>query len=203
MSNSGSSPTVTNCTFSGNSADYGGGMFNTNNSSPTVTNCIMWGDPPVEIANLFGSSTTVSYSDVDCEPVYPGTGNINTDPCFVDAAGGNLRLGLGSPCIDAADNSSVPGGVTTDLNGFARFIDDLCTGDSGNGTPPIVDMGAYEFLRADIDSSGAVNFKDHCAVAEYWMQTGCGVCGGADLTCDGDVDWNDLRELCAWWLAGK
>ena len=34
----GSSPMVTNCTFNGNSADYGGGMFNSF-SSPTVTNC--------------------------------------------------------------------------------------------------------------------------------------------------------------------
>jgi len=33
------SPTVTNCTFSGNTAaEFGGGMFN-DNSSPTVTNC--------------------------------------------------------------------------------------------------------------------------------------------------------------------
>ena len=38
MSNLGSSPTVTNCTFSSNTADTsGGGMYN-KNSSPTVTN---------------------------------------------------------------------------------------------------------------------------------------------------------------------
>ena len=35
-----SSPTVSNCTISGNTADnYGGGMFNLDNSSPTVDNC--------------------------------------------------------------------------------------------------------------------------------------------------------------------
>lgn len=32
-------PTVTNCTFSGNSGDRGGGMYNQGWSSPTVTNC--------------------------------------------------------------------------------------------------------------------------------------------------------------------
>jgi hypothetical protein len=38
--NDGSSPTVTNCTFSGNQANWqGGGMCNRNGSSPTVTNC--------------------------------------------------------------------------------------------------------------------------------------------------------------------
>ncbi len=40
MLNSGSSPTVTNCTFSDNTALVrGGGMFNQENSNPTVTNC--------------------------------------------------------------------------------------------------------------------------------------------------------------------
>jgi parallel beta-helix repeat protein len=45
------SPTVTNCTFSGNSANsYGGGMYNTHNSSPTVTNCTFSGNS----ANSYG-----------------------------------------------------------------------------------------------------------------------------------------------------
>ncbi|MHC4112819.1 MAG: LamG-like jellyroll fold domain-containing protein [Planctomycetota bacterium] len=45
MYNSHSSPTVTNCTFSGNAADsFGGGMYNYDNSSPTVTNCTFNGN---------------------------------------------------------------------------------------------------------------------------------------------------------------
>ncbi len=43
MYNDGTSPTVTNCTFSGNTADIGGGMFN-NMSSPTITNCRFLGN---------------------------------------------------------------------------------------------------------------------------------------------------------------
>ena len=39
MFNEDSSPTVTNCTFTGNSAVVGGGMYN-KSSSPIVTNCI-------------------------------------------------------------------------------------------------------------------------------------------------------------------
>ena len=34
-------------------------------------------------------------------------------------------------------------GITTDLDGNARFVD-MPKEDTGNGTPPIVDMGAYE-----------------------------------------------------------
>jgi len=44
VSNPPGSPTVTNCTFSGNSATWGGGMYNVSNSSPTVTNCIFSGN---------------------------------------------------------------------------------------------------------------------------------------------------------------
>ena len=39
MFNDGSSPTLSNCTFSGNWANYGGGMANWNSSSPTLTDC--------------------------------------------------------------------------------------------------------------------------------------------------------------------
>ena len=43
MSNNGSNPTLTNCTFTGNSAKVGGGMFN-DSSSPTLTNCTFTGN---------------------------------------------------------------------------------------------------------------------------------------------------------------
>ena len=39
MYNNGGSPTLTNCTFSGNSAGDGGGMNNGDSSSPTLSNC--------------------------------------------------------------------------------------------------------------------------------------------------------------------
>jgi hypothetical protein len=35
--------------------------------------------------------------------------------------------------------------VTTDHDGYGRFIDDADVPDTGNGEPPIVDMGAYEY----------------------------------------------------------
>ena len=153
--------TVTNCTFSGNFADLGGGMYNALGGA-MVANCILWGDSPDEIFNEDGSAT-VSYSDVQGGlggGTVDGGGNIDADPLFVDPDGAddilgteddNLRLLAGSPCIDAADNTA-PGliGITTDLDGNSRFVDDEDTTDTGNGTPPIVDMGAYEF------SSGAL-----------------------------------------------
>ena len=157
MMNSACSPTVTNCTFSGNSASvYGGGIHNYINGNSTVTNCVLWGNTAAigpEIRN-YSSTPAVSYSDI--KGGYGGTGNINADPLFADA---DLRLSAGSPCIDAGDNTAVPGGVTTDLDGKERFIEDPFTADTGNGTPPIVDMGAYEYdagiIFVDADASGA------------------------------------------------
>jgi len=44
MYNSSSNPTLTNVTFSGNSATFGGGMYNNNNSNPTLTNVTFSGN---------------------------------------------------------------------------------------------------------------------------------------------------------------
>ncbi len=58
----------------------------------------------------------------------------------------DYRLTANSPCIDAADNTAMLDGVTTDLDGNPRFLDVPETPDTGNGTLPIVDMGTYESL---------------------------------------------------------
>ncbi len=145
MYNYHSSPTLTNVTFSGNSASsYGGGMYNDYNSSPTLTNVILWGDTAPNGPEIYNDSSTpvVSYSDI--QGGYAGTGNINANPLFVNAAGGDLHLQPTSPAIDAGNNAAVPSGVTSDLDGNPRFFDVLTVPDTGSGTPPIVDMGAYE-----------------------------------------------------------
>ncbi len=164
-----------------------------------------------------------------------GPNNIDADPCFVepgywDSNGtpadanddfwveGNYRLLSDSPCIDAGDNNSVPpdyadldkDGNTAeptplDLDGFARFIDDLCVVDAGNGTPPIVDMGAHEFLRSNINHDGAVDFLDLAVLVDQWLQSP-GV-PSADIApqppcSDGIINFLDFAALAEWWLAG-
>ncbi|MFC2029733.1 choice-of-anchor Q domain-containing protein [Chloroflexota bacterium] len=139
-----SSPTLVNVTFSGNTAlDCGGGMCSTNGSNSVVVNGILWDNSPDQVGND-ASTTTVNYSDV--QGGHAGTGNIDDDPLFVDATNpdGRLPLQLASPAIDAGDNTAVPWGVTTDLDGAPRFFGFISVTDKGNGTPPIVDMGAHE-----------------------------------------------------------
>jgi hypothetical protein len=74
--------------------------------------------------------------------VISGTGNLDVDPAFVDAAGHDHRLATGSPVIDHGDPAA--GGPTTDLAGGARVLD-------GNGDGSAVrDMGAYEHAAVPV-----------------------------------------------------
>ncbi|MCB0577756.1 MAG: hypothetical protein KDD10_00400, partial [Phaeodactylibacter sp.] len=125
-------PTLTNCTFFGNTASLGGAIAaNLRSTNNILTNCILWGNGG-ETAN-FDGQTTISYSIV--QGGYPGTGNLNVDPLFVDPAAGDFQLQPCSPAIDAGDNGANT--TSEDLAGNPRVVDA-----SGSAT---VDMGAYEF----------------------------------------------------------
>ena len=85
-----------------------------------------------------------------------GGGNIDSDPLFVDAANGNLRLQLTSPAIDAGNNTALSSNIITDLDSKLRFVDIPTVSDTGSGAAPIVDMGAYEAQFVDVALSEAV-----------------------------------------------
>ena len=130
---------IKDTTFTGNSPGYGLALFNS--SGNAISNTIFWGDASGEIFNDGLSSFSAEYCDI--EDGVAGTGNINANPLFLGAPS-DLRLGPGSPAVDAGKNLDVPGGVTLDLAGLPRFFDDPTVPDTGAGIPPIVDMGAYE-----------------------------------------------------------
>jgi len=177
-----SSPTLRNCSFTGNSDDLrGGGMYNYNFISPTVTNCILWGDSPDEIYNN-SSNPTVTYSDVQGGWPDANNTNIDADPLFVDPTNPDpnlrsLRLRLDSPCIDTGDSTALLAmPVYFDLDGKARYNDIDSIDDTGSGSWEFIDMGAYEF---------------QCS----------GIAG--DINCDGVADFRDVATLCGNWLAGS
>jgi parallel beta-helix repeat protein len=109
--------TLTNCTFTSNTASSGGGgLYSFASATATLTNCIMWDDSSEEVEIENGTSTvSATYSDI--QGGYIGTGNINSDPLFVDAGNGNYSLQVDSPCIDAGDPASPidPDGTPTDM----------------------------------------------------------------------------------------
>jgi len=124
-----------------------------------LLNSILWGNGgSIDVGA--GAFLVVERSLV--EGGWPGVGNLDLDPLFVDPLNGDFRLQSGSPCIDAGCNFFVPPGIETDLGGLPRFLDDLLTPDTGipfrfqqtspsgfrGRTPsrrPVVDLGAYEF----------------------------------------------------------
>ena len=139
---------------SGGGIMFGGGLYYFNNNTVSdnyaaawgggiainwgviliMRNSIVWGNEAGlsndEILPL--STPDIQYSDIGGG--WPGTGNIDADPLFVDPAKGDYHLKYGSPCIDAGTTTTVPGGLPEkDFEGDSRIL--------GGG----VDMGADEY----------------------------------------------------------
>jgi len=134
--------TLYNCTLIGNSADWlGGGIDN-----GTLYNCLVYFNHAQPGANWHSSTFESSCTT----PLPEGPANIDADPRFVNAAGGDFRLRYGSPCIDAG---ALEASTASDLAGLPRPLDG-----NGDGTA-LPDMGAYEFdLRTVVSADW---FTDH------------------------------------------
>lgn len=210
------SPTLLNCSVVGNSGALVGGVYTEGNGAPTLVNCILWGNSSIfgsqdEMAQICGAIGIVNYCCIQgLTGDLGGTGNSGEPPLFVDADGAddiagtsddNLRLTFGSSCIDAGDNSSVPAGVTTDLDGNPRFVDDPAVPDSGYSLvgPPIVDRGAYEFQDVtcfgDLDGDDDIDLSDLSALLANYGTTSGATYADGDLDGDGAVGLSDLSAM--------
>jgi predicted outer membrane repeat protein len=165
---------ILNSTFTGNDAPAGAiTVLTGGTTSATLKNVITSGNDHRQIGVQNSSPTDVHYSVVagGC-PADAGltcTDHvITTAATFVSANGAdgvrgtlddNLRLQITSSGIDAGDNSLVPtdaadidgDGNTTeilpiDFANSPRFTNVPSVADTGSGTPPIVDMGAFEYM---------------------------------------------------------
>lgn len=142
--------TITNSSFSGNNANgfvasgsplpapsaplHVPGAIDSYQGSVTITNSVLWADnTSTEYSTLNNPSTSgagsrgITYSDV--QGGAGGTGNLNTDPLYVNPAAGDVRLKYNSPAIHAGTTAGAPG---IDLSGNSR------------GSNP--DMGAYQYF---------------------------------------------------------
>ncbi len=97
--------------------------FYSDSTNTDFQNNIVWHDSPtVEPVQVDTSEVNVIYNDI-ARPsgIYPGTGNINSDPLFSDPANEDFSLQWGSPCIDAGNPSLVfqdDDGTTSDMGAF-------------------------------------------------------------------------------------
>lgn len=172
------SPQMVNCVFYDNSARFGGAIFTTSSAStpiisPKITNCtftnntasgpgsslhnlsvvdatikihnsIIWDDTPFSTR-----ATGTAISSIVKGGFTGGTNVLDTDPLFVDAQNGDLRLSPASPAINAGMNSLVPQEITNDRDGVARirFV--------------TVDMGAYEGTPCSTTTAGRLYVDAH------------------------------------------
>ncbi|MCP4709944.1 MAG: hypothetical protein GY869_15075 [Planctomycetes bacterium] len=187
-----SNMSVRGCVFWGNSAEYGGGMYNQYNSM-VLRNCILWGDTASngnEIYNAYSSTTNIFYSDIadsggsgggwDVSLGTDGGGNIDVDPLFADAVGGDFHL------------KSEAGRFNSFLMG-SLWIEDgetsLCI-DAGD---PAGDFG-YE----PAGNGGRINMGVYGGTNQASRSSNI----PGDNNGDGRVDLLDLAILSAHWLAG-
>ena len=194
-----------NCTFAGNVAtSVAGGVNTTSAGTLNASNCIFWsnsgptGTTAANQVNAGGGTNNVSWSIV--QGGFTGTSNLATDPLFVSPSTGDYTLGTGSPGIDSGSNALVPAGVTTDLLGAARFVDIPSVPDTGSGTAPIVDRGAYELASAVLPCVG--DFTNNRIVDGQDLGVLLGGWGGSvtgDLDGDGNVGGSDLGILLGNW----
>jgi len=183
IANSLARPTLTNCTVADNSRL--GGEYTSciwYGGRTTMTNCVVW-NPDEQTQSLTWSGgnpgtsgVTVAYCNI--LGGWPGTGNVNADPCFVapghwdwngtpddpndDAwVDGDYHLLPDSLCIDAGDPN-----VVADLN---KPESDVYGGPRFTGGR--IDMGADEYSKYD-GGSGEPNDPYQIWSAEAMNQIG-------------------------------
>jgi hypothetical protein len=147
---------IRNNTIISNSAGHGGGLAWC--SGGAIVNCIIWGNMAEDSPQLYycheptysciqgWTGDPIKYGNTAGDPRFArpgfwddaGTPDDKSDDSWVE---GDYHLSLGSPCIDAGDNSATSPS-DTDLAGFHRMM--------FGGKSFRVDMGAYEFYVNDL-----------------------------------------------------
>jgi hypothetical protein len=142
----GCSAEINNTTIVNNYSNIGGGIYFSDNAYLDIVNNIIWKNRNGQIY-FEKMQPSVSYTNI--MGGFSGTGNIDADPRFVDAASNDYHLLYGSPCMNAGDNSV---SMSVDFEGDPRYV-------YGN-----VDIGADEFhphiyFTGDATPSGQVEMK--------------------------------------------
>lgn len=220
---------IINCTIAFNNgpnlfSQYSSGI-SANRSQVILSNTILWGNTGNGQAgelNQFAERGAGSEHEINNSIVqgwsgfYNGTNSFDADPMFVDPGTNDFTPMPGSPAIDAGDNARLPlddvdldadadqsEALSLDFAFNERQINDPDTTDTGNGTAPIVDIGAFEFqidtaCAADFNTDGQLNFFDVAGfIGAFNAQD-----PAADITGDGLYNFFDVAGFIALFNAG-
>jgi hypothetical protein len=157
--------------------------------------------PASQITNFWNNNrdSMLSYA----EAVHIGVRGIVTDratgkPVWAEVRiEGNSHPVFTDPNVGDYHRMLLPGVYTLTINapGYAkRVIEDITISD---GPATRVDI---ELASVDLGNDGDVNLRDFGEFAPWWLDNGCGQCGGADFSGDGNVGAQDLAALAENWL---
>jgi hypothetical protein len=156
--NCGETSMLRNCTIANNKADAAYAPMRGAILGPcNLESSIVWGND-----QHIGADVIASYCDVeDLSTVFPGEGNINTDPLFADTAHADYSLLAGSPCIDAGDPAAPPDGdgtcadIGVSTNNYVRSIiattGSLVVPSNGSASLHISNSGSMTLTIASIE----------------------------------------------------
>ena len=143
-----SSPTLTNCTFTSNSARSGGGMYNDSSSSPTLTNCTFTSNSAsLDGGGMFSPSSGGSPSFIDC--VFTGNSADN---------GGGLQISNSSlsGCEFSENLASSGGGIHCGENVIlSNCVFDRNTAERGGGMWGSAILNGCQFTMNTAELGGA------------------------------------------------
>ncbi|MBL7796806.1 MAG: DUF1573 domain-containing protein, partial [Saprospiraceae bacterium] len=152
MNNNTSSPTISNCTFTGNSCNTGGGMYNRSSSS-IITNCTFSANGGGDGGGMYNTAsssaltiTNCTFSGNSCSNYGAGIANFPSSPTITNCTftsnlgggggGGGMSNIIGSAplitnCTFTGNSSNTGGGMYNDLSSSPTITNCVFSGNSG------------------------------------------------------------------------
>ena len=228
MYNESFSPTVSNCTFCDNTADFGGGMYNIS-SGPSVSNCTFSGNTADTGGGMYNWASGPSISNCtfsDNTAIYGGgmTNEYCSSPKVENCTFSNNAAEVGGGicntmfCLMILENCTFSGNTAEGVGGGiinigpsitvqnCAFRGNTAVAKGGgmhniNNSSPMVTGSIFCMNTPDQISRNVYSDGGGNVLNDLYCPSPRVIVEG-DLTGDGKVDMADLAELAANWLVG-